>query len=126
MLRAVEGRVRIARPLYFDRTGEHLGTKAIVLEHSAAESMLPHTARRGDDLGDLPIRLAEAAASLHTIPIDDLPASIDRPGSYDAYLSARIDEWRQTDSQPLRARTRSSATSRPGSTPTARPRCRSR
>ena len=51
--------------------------------------MLPHTARRGDDLGDLPIRLAEAAASFHTIPIDELPASIVRPESYDAYLDAR-------------------------------------
>jgi len=97
VLRAVEGRANIARAIYFDDTGEQLGTRAIVLEHSTAESMLPHTARRGEDLGDLPIRLAEAAASFHTIPIDDLPASIERPESYDAYLSARIDEWRQTD-----------------------------
>ena len=86
VLKAVEGRVRIARGQYFDSTGEHLGTKAIVLEHSSAESFLPHTARRGDDLGELPLRLADAAASLHTIPIDDLPAEVERPTSWDDYL----------------------------------------
>ena len=96
VLKAVEGRVRVARAQYFDSTGEHLGTKAIVLEHSAAESFLPHTARRGDDLGELPLRLADAAASLHTIPIDDLPAEVERPKSWDDYIGRRIDEWRQT------------------------------
>ena len=96
VLKAVEGRVRVARAQYFDSTGEHLGTKAIVLEHSAAESFLPNTARRGDDLGELHLRLADAAASIHTIPIDDLPAEVERPKSWDDYIGRRIDEWRQT------------------------------
>jgi aminoglycoside phosphotransferase (APT) family kinase protein len=96
VLKAVEGRVRIAQGQYFDSTGEHLGTKAIVLEHSTAESFLPHTARRGDDLGELPLRLADAAASLHAIPIDDLPAEVERPKSWDDYIGRRIGEWRQT------------------------------
>ena len=96
VLHAVAGRARIAAPIHFDATGEHLGTKAIVLEHSTAMSLLPYCAGR-DDVGDLPSRLAEAAASFHTIPIDDLPDSIERPPSYDGYLTSRIDEWRGTD-----------------------------
>jgi aminoglycoside phosphotransferase (APT) family kinase protein len=96
VLRTVAGRCRVAAPLYFDATGEHLGTIALVLEHSAATSLLPYCAGR-DDVGELPTRLAEAAASIHTIPIDELPACIERPTSYDDYLSARIDEWRRTD-----------------------------
>jgi len=96
VLHAVAGHSRIAAPIYFDDTGEHLGTKAIVLEHSSATSLLPYCAAR-EGVGDLPSRLAEAAASLHTIPVDDLPASIERPPSYDDYLTSRIDEWRATD-----------------------------
>ena len=100
VLHAVAGRCRIAAPLHFDATGEHLATTAIVLEHSPATSLLPYCAGR-DDLGDLPIRLAEAAASLHTIPLDDLPPSIERPASYDDYLADRIDEWRRTDADHI-------------------------
>lgn len=96
VLHAVAGSSRVAAPLYFDGTGEHLGTKAIVLQHSTATSLLPYCAGR-DDVGDLPIRLAEAAASFHTIDVDQLPSSIERPTSYDDYLTSRIDEWRRTD-----------------------------
>jgi aminoglycoside phosphotransferase (APT) family kinase protein len=96
VLKAVEERVRVARGRYFDATGEHLGTRAIVLEHSTAESLLPHTASRGDELGNLPERLAEAAASLHAIPLDELPPEMERPSSWEAYLTNRIDEWRRT------------------------------
>lgn len=96
VLKAVEGQVRVAKGIYFDATGEHLGTKAIVLEHRSAESLAPHAAGRGDELGELPLRLAEAAASLHAIPVDQLPAVLGRPDSYDAYLTQRIDEWRRT------------------------------
>ena len=98
VLNAVAGRSRIAAPLYFDATGEHLGTKTIVLEHSTATSLLPYCAGR-EDVGDLPTRLAEVAASVHTVPVDELPPSIERPTSYDDYLSARIDEWRRTDAE---------------------------
>ena len=43
VLRAVEGRARVARPLYFDGTGERLGTRAIVLEHSTGRvDAAPH------------------------------------------------------------------------------------
>jgi aminoglycoside phosphotransferase (APT) family kinase protein len=96
VLKAIEGRVRVARGQYFDPSGDHLGTKAIVLEHSPAESFLPHTARRGDDLGELPLRLADAAASFHAIPLQELPAELERPASWDDYLTRRIDEWRRT------------------------------
>ncbi len=98
VLHAVADRSRVAAPLYFDATGEHLGTKAIVLEHSPATSLLPYCADR-QDVGDLPTRLAEAAASFHTIPVDELPPSIERPTSYEDYLTARIDEWRRADAE---------------------------
>lgn len=96
VLHAVAGRCRIARPHSFDATGARLLTKTIVLEHSPALSLLPHCAAH-DDLEGLPTRLAEAAASFHTISIDDLPTCLARPESYDTYLTTRIDEWRRSD-----------------------------
>ena len=64
LLHAVVDRCRIAAPRYFDDSGRHLGTRAIVLEHSPATSLLPYcAARAGTGVGDLPVRLAEAAAA---------------------------------------------------------------
>ena len=60
-------------------TGEHLGTPAIVLEHSEAHVVPPHAARGRRAVDGLQERLAEAAASFHTIPLDALPASLARP-----------------------------------------------
>ena len=95
VLRAVDGRVQVPRALHADLDGDRLGTRAIVLESSTAESLLPHLAAR-ETYGELPLRLAEAAASIHVIPLADLPPCMARPASWDEYIDARIDEWRQT------------------------------
>ena len=95
VLRAVADRgVRTARPHYFDATGQQLGTPAIVLEHSEATPFLTHVAG-GGSVDGLEEQLAATLASYHTIPLDALPDSLTRPGSWDDYLSARIDEWRE-------------------------------
>jgi aminoglycoside phosphotransferase (APT) family kinase protein len=96
VVKAVAARgVRTPAALYFDDTGEHLGTRTVVLEYSASPSFLPYAAS-GGSLADAPERLADALASYHLIPIEELPEHLERPESYDAYLSTRIDEWRRT------------------------------
>jgi len=95
VLRAVEGRTNIARPRYIDRTGGRLGTRAIVLDYVPSASLLPHMASLADH-SHLPDPLAEAAASFHTIPLEEVPASLARPESWEAYMAGRIDEWRAT------------------------------
>ena len=102
VLRAVAERCNIAGALYFDPTGDRLGTPAIVLQHAGTTSLLRFCAER-DELDPLPIRVAEAAASIHRIADEDVPSCIARPASYDDYLSARIDEWRQTASAHIEA-----------------------
>lgn len=95
VLAVVSGRgVPTARPHYFDPTGEHLGTPAIVLEHSDATSFLVH-ADAGGSLDGLPEELAAALAGFHTIPVDELPASLERPASWEEYIGRRVDEWRR-------------------------------
>jgi aminoglycoside phosphotransferase (APT) family kinase protein len=87
--------IRTPRAHFFDATGEHLGTKALVIDFSHSQSFLPY-AGAGGSIEGLPTRLAEALASYHAIPLDDLPAQMERPANWDAYLTRRIDEWRRT------------------------------
>jgi aminoglycoside phosphotransferase (APT) family kinase protein len=87
--------IRTPRAHFFDATGEHLGTKALVIDFSHSQSFLPYVGAGGSIEG-LPTRLAEALASYHAIPLDDLPAQMERPANWDAYLTRRIDEWRRT------------------------------
>jgi aminoglycoside phosphotransferase (APT) family kinase protein len=98
LLHAVAPHCRIAAPRYFDATGARLGTTAIVLDHSPATSLLPHCAANAE-VGVLPVRLAEAAASIHRVPLDELPASIERPLDAERYLTSRIEEWRRADAE---------------------------
>ena len=95
VLRAVVGRVAVSAPRYLDPTGEHLGTPALVIDHVPAASLLGYMAGR-DDNRDLIGPLAEAAAAFHTLRLDQLPAALDRPASWQEYLNDRIDEWRRT------------------------------
>jgi len=87
--------IRTPTARFFDDTGEHLGTRALVMDFSRARSFLPY-AQQGGSVEGLQERLAEALASYHSIPLDQLPAEIERPASWDDYLSGRIDEWRRT------------------------------
>ncbi len=86
--------VRTPHALYFDATGEDLGTMAIVMEFSQSTSFLPHVAA-GNSIEGLNVRLAEAIASYQSIPISALPASMERPTSWDAYMTKRINSWRE-------------------------------
>jgi aminoglycoside phosphotransferase (APT) family kinase protein len=87
--------VRAPRARWFDPSGEGLGTVALVIDFSGSESFLPYAAA-GGSLDGLHLRLAEALASFHAIPLDHLPAQLERPTSWDDYLGRRIDEWRRT------------------------------
>jgi aminoglycoside phosphotransferase (APT) family kinase protein len=87
--------VRTPAGRYFDDTGEHLGTRALIIDFSNSASFLPY-AQSGGSLDGLPARLADALASFHAIPIASLPAQIERPASWEAYIAHRIDEWRRT------------------------------
>lgn len=87
--------IRTPRAHFFDPTGAHLGTKALVIDFSDATSFLPYVAAGGSIEG-LPTRLAEALASYHAIPIESLPPQLERPANWESYLTTRIDEWRRT------------------------------
>jgi aminoglycoside phosphotransferase (APT) family kinase protein len=87
--------IRTPTARYFDDTGVHLGTRALIINFSDSTSFLPYVAA-GGSVDGLAERLADAMVSFHAIPIAALPHQLERPSSWDAYLTTRIDEWRRT------------------------------
>jgi aminoglycoside phosphotransferase (APT) family kinase protein len=87
--------IRTPQARFFDDSGAHLGTKALIIDFSHARSFLPYVAGGGSTDG-LAARLADALASYHAIPVDELPEQLTRPADWDSYLTTRIDEWRRT------------------------------
>jgi aminoglycoside phosphotransferase (APT) family kinase protein len=100
LLRVLGDTNAITMPLvrHYDRSGDHLGTKCIVLDHIAGGSLqsalneAPADARRrhAHDLVD-------TLARIHTIDVDSLGDTLPRPPSWDGYLGDLIDRFRQAD-----------------------------
>jgi aminoglycoside phosphotransferase (APT) family kinase protein len=96
LLTALEGKVRMPSARHYDSTGEHLGTKCIVLDCVTGESLHrllddsdPHTAhpRHAADLVD-------TLAALHTLDTSSLAGVLDAPTDWDEYLGSLIDRFR--------------------------------
>lgn len=78
---------------FLDADGVHIGTPALIIEFTEAESTLPWIEENG--ISDLPTKLAELAGAMHTIPVEQLPSSLARPVSGDP-LTDQIQLWKQT------------------------------
>ena len=91
---AEHGTVRMPGVRWFDQTGEHLGSPAIVLDQVMGEG-LNTLSQRGDREGNKAFtdRLAGALASVHTFDLTKLPAIMERPRSWDEYLDGCIASW---------------------------------
>jgi aminoglycoside phosphotransferase (APT) family kinase protein len=81
---------------YYDSSGEHLGTKAIVMDHVTGGSLQAHIETTAD-FGDHPVRLARLWGAIHTILPDQLPAAMERPDSWDARIDELIATWRHCE-----------------------------
>ncbi len=75
--------VPVAR--WYDRTGEHLGTKAIVMDCAQAGSLQDEMARAADQ-GPLADLFADTFAAVHSTPVGALPARLARPPDWPSYL----------------------------------------
>lgn len=100
IIQAVSGHLNTPAARFLDATGEHVGTPALVIDFTPAQSTVPYIDANG--VGELPLRLAELAAAVHSIPVDQLPDSLPRPTSQDV-LGEQIDKWRQTANSHVEA-----------------------
>ncbi len=88
------GRIPMPAPLWFDPTGDELGSPGIVIEMFDGEAYINAT-RKLDASGHarFAVRLAEVGAALASFPVDEAPACLERPASWDDYIDARIQLW---------------------------------
>lgn len=100
LLRIIEelGAVRLARARHYDATGEHLGTKCIVLDHVEGPSMQAALDVRPDgDHGPHRDLLVDLAADVHGVEPSDVAGVLAAPDDWDHYLDGLIDRFRQAE-----------------------------
>lgn len=88
------GRIPMPAPLWFDASGDELGSPAIVIEMADAEALV--SAARGcapEEVGAFAPRLAEVGGALAAFPLEEAPACLEVPASWDDYIDARIERW---------------------------------
>ena len=76
---------------YYDATGEHLGTKCIVMDYCEGVSFQSFVEGR-DDLADQALVLAQQLAPILTVDVAALPEAMQRPDP-DTVIDALIDQW---------------------------------
>ena len=87
LLAALPAATSVSTPVarWYDRSGEHLGSKAIVMDCAAAVSLQDEMARAGD-VGPLADLFVDTFAAIHQTPLDGLPDRMPRPPDGPAYL----------------------------------------
>jgi aminoglycoside phosphotransferase (APT) family kinase protein len=91
------GDVSLPGALWFDH-GPALGVPCFVVEYveGATVSKL-FAADPGRDRRAVADRLCDCLVSIHSVPLEDLPAQLARPSSWDDHIDALIDRWRSLE-----------------------------
>ena len=92
------GSIPMPAARYYDSTGEHLGTKCIVLDFCPGPSLqsLLEEADEGN-FGDHPDLFVEAMTKVHAAPVAELPHSLERPADWSSYMNVRNAEWAEAE-----------------------------
>lgn len=93
---AASGAVPVARPRWYDATGEHFGTKCLVVDHVPGRN-LQEVLRTAEDPGAPAATFVDAIAAVHGVPLATLPAGMERPADWAAYLDGVLDLYRDID-----------------------------
>jgi aminoglycoside phosphotransferase (APT) family kinase protein len=89
------GTTPMPAPLWFDPTGEELGSPSIVIELIEGESLLARerrTAEAGPTAG-VAAKVGAVAGAVHTVDVSRLPQHMAPPASWDGYIESRIQRW---------------------------------
>jgi aminoglycoside phosphotransferase (APT) family kinase protein len=100
-----DGTITIPRPRWYDSTGEHLGTKTIVMDHVAGTPLQLTLQPGGDVRAAIDVYVA-VAANLQRVPLDAVSDTLDRPPSWDAAIDGAIEIYERaerelSDSSPV-------------------------
>lgn len=91
--------IPMPRARYYDASGSTLGTKCIVLDFVAGQSLQAHLNSCTPDTGygSHIFDLVDTMAAVHRIDPNDVGSSIPRPTEWSEYLGGLIDRFRQAD-----------------------------
>jgi aminoglycoside phosphotransferase (APT) family kinase protein len=76
----------------YDATGEHLGTKCIVMDFCPG-STLQRLITEAEDLTPFAGPFVDTLAAVHTVEPDVLPAAMAKPTDWDGYIDENIAAW---------------------------------
>ena len=98
LLSALPAATSVSTPAarWYDRSGEHLGAKAIVMDCAAAVSLQDEMARApgvDTDPGPLADLFVDTFAAIHQTPLDALPGRMARPADGPAYLDGVLAQY---------------------------------
>jgi aminoglycoside phosphotransferase (APT) family kinase protein len=98
ILRALScaGSVPVARPRWYDATGEFFGTKCIVFDHFAGRS-LQDVLREAADPEPPGRMFVDTIAQVHGTPLDALGPDAQRPASWEDYVDGVLETYRAVD-----------------------------
>jgi aminoglycoside phosphotransferase (APT) family kinase protein len=91
------GAVPLPHPRWYDATGEHLGTRCIVVDHFPGRS-LQDVLRSAEDTAEPARMFVDTIAEIHAAP---MPSSLARPASWDGYLDGVLDLYREIPDSPV-------------------------
>ena len=98
-----EGTVRMPGPRWIDERGDELGRPAIIMDRVPGRNTLELWRDDSDEDRDLgqwetrAVRLAKLLASYTRVGLDSLPASVERPTSWSAYMASCEQRWRAVE-----------------------------
>src|SRR3954466_2068907 len=88
--------VPVARPRWYDATGEFFGTKCIVFAPFTGRSLQGVLRQAGSD--PAPGRMfVDTVAQIHATPLDALGDAVERPGSWEDYVDGVLELYRAVD-----------------------------
>ncbi len=88
------GQIPMPAPRWFDATGSELGSPSIVIDLVDGEALISAGRKRdASEHPELGRRMAQAAATIHSVPLSALPSNLPVPSSWDEYIDARIQYW---------------------------------
>jgi aminoglycoside phosphotransferase (APT) family kinase protein len=88
--------VPVARPRWYDATGEHFGTKCIVFDHFAGRTLQDLLREAGDATAGGRM-FVDTIAQIHATPLDALGTAVEHPASWDDYVDSVLELYRAVD-----------------------------
>jgi len=94
------GTVPMPKALYADEDGSELGSPTIVLEYAEGGAFVSQI--RASEAEERPAQahmLANLAANIHATDLAALPAELEQPDDWNAYIDGLIAAWRQAEGE---------------------------